>query len=94
LSRRTEENHEIFLKQMVSWLRLEPCNQINVTDVHVQTADDLVPLLGDMDVKEGASTVTLVSRGGQLQSAAKLPQYIAAVSGNVECYGVTVHDSY
>lgn len=64
------------------------CHWINVTDVYVQTADDLVPLLGDMDLKEGASTLTLVSRGDQLQSAAKLPQYVAAVSGNVERYCV------
>jgi hypothetical protein len=63
-------------------------HQINVTDVYLQTADDLVPLLGDMDPKVGVSTLTLVSRGDQLQKAAKLPQYVAAVSGNVERYRV------
>jgi hypothetical protein len=63
-------------------------HQIKVTDVFLQTADDLVPLLGDMEAKGGVSTLTLVSRGGQLQRAAKLPQYVAAVSGNVEWYCV------
>jgi hypothetical protein len=61
---------------------------INVINVYVQTADDLVPLLGDMDPKVGVSTLTLVSRGDQLQKGAKLPQYVAAVSGNVEWYCV------
>jgi hypothetical protein len=37
-----------------------------------------------MDSKAGISTQTLVSTDGQQQKAAKLPQYVAAVSGNVE----------
>jgi hypothetical protein len=41
-----------------------------------------------MDPKVGVSTLTLVSRGDQLQKAAKLPQYVAAVSGNVGWYCV------
>jgi uncharacterized Zn-binding protein involved in type VI secretion len=61
-----------------------------VTDLYVQTADDLVPLLGDMDPKVGVSTLTLVSRGDPLQKAAKLPQYVAAVSGNVVRLGVVM----
>jgi hypothetical protein len=48
----------------------------------VQTADDLEPLLEDMDAKVGISTQTLVSN--QEQKGAKLPQYAAAVSGIVE----------
>jgi hypothetical protein len=64
------------------------CHQINVSDVCVQTADDLVQLLGDMDLKEGVSTLTLVPEGDQPQRAAKLPQYVAAVSGNAEWYSV------
>jgi len=57
-------------------------NKICVTDLYVQTADDLAPLL-DMDPKVGISTQTLVSTDGQQQKAAKLPQYGAALSGNV-----------
>jgi hypothetical protein len=37
-----------------------------------------------MDPKVGISTQTLVSTDGQQQKAAKFPQYVAAVSGNVE----------
>jgi hypothetical protein len=36
-----------------------------------------------MDPKVGISTQTLVSTDGRQQKAAKLPQYVAAVSGNV-----------
>lgn len=56
----------------------------DVSNLHFQTADDLEPLLEIMDSKAGISTQTLVSTDGQQQKAAKLPQYVAAVSGNVE----------
>jgi hypothetical protein len=56
----------------------------------VQTADDLEPLLENMDAKVGISTQTLVSRDGQQQKAAKLPQYVAAVSGIVGKKNVAV----
>ena len=49
----------------------------------MQTADDLEALFDSMDGKVGFSTQTLVSTDGQQQKAAKLPQYAAAVSGNV-----------
>jgi len=47
----------------------------------VQTAYDLEPLLADMDGNTAISTQTLVS--GQQQKAAKVPQYGAALAGNV-----------
>jgi hypothetical protein len=59
------------------------CNkQTNITNLCVQTADDLEPLLENMAANTGVSTDTLVSSSGQ-QKGAKLPQYAAAVSGNV-----------
>lgn len=64
--------------------RVNTCNkQTNITNLCVQTADDLAPLLADMEANPGISTQTLVSDYGQQQKAAKLPQYAAAVSGNV-----------
>ncbi|PSN36458.1 hypothetical protein C0J52_18340 [Blattella germanica] len=43
-------------------------------------ADDLAPLLDDMDHKIGISTATLVSTDTLLQKANKVPQYAAALS--------------
>jgi hypothetical protein len=48
----------------------------------LQTADDLEPLLANMKSEKGAvSTLTLVLGSGQ--QASKLPQYAAAISGNI-----------
>jgi hypothetical protein len=58
-------------------------SKINVTILCVQTADDLEPLVENMDATVGVSTQTLVSTDGPQQVASKLPQYAAAVSGNV-----------
>jgi hypothetical protein len=71
--------------QTISLDRVNTCNQqTNIANLCLQTADDLEPLLENMETAKGAvSTQTLVSSDGQQQKAAKLPQYAAAVSGNV-----------
>jgi len=69
--------------QTISLDRVNTCNKhTNITNLFVQTADDLEPLLADMEANPEVSTQTLVSNYGQ-QKAAKVPQYAAAVSGNV-----------
>jgi len=70
--------------QTISLDRVNTFNkQTNITNLCVQTADDLEPLLADMEANPGVSTQTLVSNYGQQQKAAKVPQYAAAISGNV-----------
>ena len=68
----------------ISLDRVNTCNkQTNITNLFVQTADDLEPLLENMAANPTVSTDTLVSRDGQQQKASKVPQYVAAVAGNV-----------
>ena len=75
---------DVWTFQTISLDRVNICNkQTDITNLYVQTADDLEPLLESMDGKVAFSTQTLVSVDGQQQNAAKLPQYAAAVSGNV-----------
>lgn len=69
--------------QTISLDIVNTCNkQTNITNLCVQTAGDLEPLLENMAANPGISTETIVSSYGRQQKAAKLPQYAAAVSGN------------